>query len=95
MQISTDDLVDNENSRRHITLKREHEDKLYNFNSNLSWGNIVSIFNNEIKPKLKSQNKFLDFSSSSNLDFEANNNNLNENDHNNSMDIDILSLGQR
>ena len=96
MQISIDELVDSENSRRHITLKREHEDKLYNFNSNLSWGNIVAIFNNEIKHKLKSQSKFLDFSESSNLEFETNNNNnINENENNNSIDIDIISLGKR
>jgi hypothetical protein len=96
MQSGTDELIEGENGRRHIGLKREHEEKLYNFTSNLTWENIVQIYNNEIKPKLISQNKFFDISGSSNLDLiETNNHNLNENDNNNSMDIDILSLGKR
>lgn len=89
-------MIESENTRRHIGLKREHEEKMYNFTSNLTWENIVHIYNTEIKPKLKNQNKFLDLSESSNLDLiDSNNNNLNEIDNNNSMDIDLLSLGKR
>jgi len=89
-------LIETENARRHIKLKRDHEEKLYNFTSNLTWENIVQIYKVEIKPKLKNNNKFLDLSESSNLELiDSNNNNLNEVDNNNSMDIDILSLGKR
>ena len=95
IQSETDELIDNENAKRQISLKRDHEEKLYNFTSNLSWENIVQIYNYEIKPKIKSPNKFLDLSTTSNLELiETNNNNQNENDNNNSIDIDIISLGK-
>ena len=86
-QSETDEIIEYENAKRHISLKRDHEDTLYNFTSNITWENIVQIYNNEIKPKDKLHNS----PESSNLDFIDSNNNINEN----SIDLDSFSLGKR